>query len=220
MVNPWLEIPLWHYEAHMSDPGIAQAPMLVEELLLAVERHDAKSVAVVGCAGGNGFHQLRATGIERAVGIDINPTYIEAVRRRHGHWTGLELHIADVQEPLPTIAPVDLVYAALIFEYVDVAATLDSLATLGGSTGWLVVVLQLPSSALPTVSASPYRTLDALAPVMQLRTPQELRDAASAAGLKFVSERTVTLPSGKPFAVLDFTQGRVEESRGLMNSPA
>src|ERR1700760_2212688 len=115
MGRPWLEIPLADYEAHMALPAVWQAQMLAEELTSAVETYRPRSVAVVGCAGGNGFEALEAARLERVVGIDVNPAYVEAVRVRFGtRIPQLELYCASVEDIL-AVAAVDLIYAGLIF---------------------------------------------------------------------------------------------------------
>ena len=71
------------------------------------------------------FRSISWDGVERVVGIDINPAYVEAVRSRfRSRIPGLELYVADIQCALPELAPVDLLFAALIFEYVDVVAVM------------------------------------------------------------------------------------------------
>jgi len=81
-LSPWLSIPLEEYEGHMALPEIGQAQMLAGKLEFAVRRYSPKSIAIVGCAGGNGLDRLVGSGIERIVGIDINPAYVEMVSRR------------------------------------------------------------------------------------------------------------------------------------------
>ncbi|HEX8756854.1 MAG TPA: class I SAM-dependent methyltransferase [Steroidobacteraceae bacterium] len=98
--NPWLTIPIEDYEAHMALPGIGQAQMLAEELARAASQISARSVAVVGCSGGNGLATLPAS-VRRIVAIDINPAYVEALRGRFdGCSAALELFVADIQTPV------------------------------------------------------------------------------------------------------------------------
>ena len=205
MPHPWLEIPISDYEQHMALPGIAQAQMLSKELADAVIAHRPCSIAVIGCAGGNGFDRLYSPALARVVGIDINPTYIEAVRGRYGAIIpGLELHVADIETDLANVAPVDLVFAGLIFEYVDVLQTLRNLHGLCLEASVVVVVLQLPGAQTPAVSPSPYVSLQALSPHLQLRDPASVAAIGRSLGLEKLTERRLVLPSGKAFAVLTF----------------
>ena len=61
MCTPWREIPLSDYEAHMSLPSVGQARMLADQLALLLERHAPISVAIIGCAGGNGLDRIDST---------------------------------------------------------------------------------------------------------------------------------------------------------------
>lgn len=81
-MNPWLEIPLADYEGHMALPEVAQAAYLADTLERLVKDHAPQSVAVIGCAGGNGFDRLARTKVPRVVGADINPAYLAEAKRR------------------------------------------------------------------------------------------------------------------------------------------
>jgi hypothetical protein len=95
--NPWLDIPLADYEAHTALPHVAQAELLARTLASAVGACSPASVAVLGCAGGNGFDRLPAS-LPRLVGIDVNPEYVAVARARHApSLAGLELHVGDVE---------------------------------------------------------------------------------------------------------------------------
>ena len=169
MRKPWLAIPLAEYEGHMALPEIGHAQLLADELDFSVRQHSPKSIAVIGCAGGNGFDRSIGGVVDRVVGIDINPRYVEAVRSRFGgRIPGLELHVADIQFVLPKISPVDLVFAALILEYVDVPTTMSSFRSLCAPGAALVVILQAADSCTEAVSPSPYKSIQLLAPAMQL----------------------------------------------------
>jgi len=208
MENPWLSIPLAEYEGHMALPEIGQAEVLAAELEFVVRQYSPKSVAVIGCAGGNGLDRLVESGVERIVGIDINPAYVETVRRRFGsRIPGLELHVADIQSMLPQIAPVDLIFAALILEYVDVPMTMRSFQKLCAPDGALVVILQSASPNVEKTSPSPYKSIQLLAPAMRLLDQGDVQERAIAAGFSLASSRVVSLRSGKDFVVLCFGKG-------------
>jgi len=203
--NPWLGIPLGDYEAHMASPEIGQAQMLADELESAVRHHAPSSVAIIGCSGGNGFERLTGTTIEHIVGIDINPTYVAAAHVRFGRrLPNLALYVADIQNAMPNIVPVGMIFAGLIFEYVDLRAAMQNLRRLCAPGGTLVALLQAPSAGEKAVSPSPYRSLQRLAPAMRLREAREVEGAAVEAGFALATRRSLTLPSGKSFVVLSF----------------
>jgi hypothetical protein len=206
--NPWLSIPLAEYEGHMSLPEIGQAEMLAGELEFAVREHSPKSIAVVGCAGGNGLERLIESGIERLVGIDINAAYVETVRSRfRSRIPGLELHVADIQSVLPHIASVDLIFAALILEYVDVPMTMRAFQKLCVPDGALVVTLQAASPNVEKTSPSPYKSIQLLAPAMRLLDHGDVQEQGFASGFSLASSRVLSLRSGKDFVVLCFRKG-------------
>lgn len=206
MTNPWLTIPLADYEGHMALPDVGQAPMLASEFDGLLKAYSPASVALVGCAGGNGFEEAIRAGVTRLVGIDINPNYVSDAKVRYaGRMPGLEVYCADIEQKLPSaVRPVDLVYAALVFEYVNTAKALTSLREIIVPGGSLATLLQLPKEGAASVSPSPFVALKALGSIMRLIPPDELRAAAEGAGFAFVSQKLVSLPSGKQFSAQVF----------------
>ena len=198
-LNPWLAIPLADYEAHMALPQVGQAELLANVLADAVRVHAPRSVAVVGCAGGNGFDRVPLG--TRLVGIDVNPDYVAAARARHAAREGLELFVADVTADALPFAPVELAYAGLLFEYVEPAVALRRFAAKLLPGAMLVAVLQLSNAAQAEVTPSPYTSLAALASSMCLVLPEALTRAAMAEGYTLVGEDVATASGGKRFAV-------------------
>jgi hypothetical protein len=201
--NPWLEIPLNDYEAHMSMLG--QAQMLANHLAVLVERLRPASVALFGCAGGNGLDRIGPGQVARVVAVDFNPAYIEAaVERYAGRFKDFETMCVDVQSPTLRFEPVDLSYAGLLFEYVDLPSTLATLKRNSVAGSAFASVLQLPSESQAVVSPSPYRSLERLTPVMRLTEPAELAGAAAAVGFAAETSEIIGLSSGKSFCLQTF----------------
>lgn len=205
MSNPWLEIPLEEYEGHMSLPSIGQAQMLADHFEEVLWRHRPRSVGIIGCAGGNGLERIVPGSVDRVVAVDINPGYVERARVRHAaRLDGLHCYCADVQSDALQFEPVELIYAALLFEYVDMRSTLMTLKRNCRSGGALATVLQLPSADQHAVSQSPYRSVSLLAPAIRLAAPEELRGQAAAAGFADAGSESMVLASGKRFIFQDF----------------
>ncbi len=204
--NPWFAIALSDYEGHMAWPGIEQAQMLNAILADVLDQHVPQSLAVLGCAGGNGFASISPAITRRVVGVDLNPDYLAQARARYaGRFASLELHAADLQQTLPPIEPVDLVFAALILEYVDVEIFMARTRCLLGPHGKLVTVIQLPSASSAKVTASPFASLGLLADVMHLVPPRRVLEAALTQGHLELESRTVTSAGGKQFQVQVFS---------------
>ena len=205
MSNPWLSIPLQDYEGHMALPHVGQAKMIANEFEELLRTYAPTSLAIIGCAGGNGFEEASTAGVARIVGLDINPAYVaEAKVRYAGRISSLELYCADIEEGTPDIGPVDLVYGALVFEYVDIAKALRNLRALCLPSGLLVAVLQLPKEGVENVSPSPFVRLKELGSIMRLVPPDDLRKVAVGLGFERLSEKLITLESGKQFSVQVF----------------
>lgn len=219
MRSPWLDIPLADYEGHMALPGIGQADMLATQFAQLLETWQPPAAAVIGCAGGNGFDRVRVQITRRLVGIDINPQYVQELAYRYAaRIPGLELYVRDIQDPVMLIEPVDLIYAALVLEYVAPAPVLRNLRSLCRPGAVLATVLQLPGAPNSQISESPYPRLKELAPVMHLVSPQVLTSCAVQAGFVPLSSRELSLSSGKSFAVQIFQAGPDTASLTMMRS--
>jgi Methyltransferase domain len=201
--SPWLEIPLDDYERHMALESVGQAPMLADRFAVLVLRLRPASIALFGCAGGNGLDRIEPGQVDRVVAVDINPRYIEAATERYaGRFEQLETICVDAQSPTLQFEPVDLCYAGLLFEYVDLSLTMDTLERCCRTGGTLATVLQLPGESL--VSPSPYRSLDRLAPAMRLIAPAQLAGAAAAVGFAAETSEIIRVSSGKSFCLQTF----------------
>jgi trans-aconitate methyltransferase len=211
MGNPWLEIPLADYEGHMASPEVDQARMLSDALAALLQAHRPRALAVIGCAGGNGFERIRSTraSVSRVVGVDVNPAYLDETGRRFGAaFDQLELICADVACDELGFAPVDLMFAALVFEYVardDLGRALRSLVARLNRGGVLAVLLQLPAPEATAVTATPFTRVAALAPALHLLPPDEMLRTAREVGLALTDSRRIELPTGKCFQLLELT---------------
>jgi SAM-dependent methyltransferase len=205
MKNPWLDIPLDDYEAHMALPHVCQASLLADLLGSAIAEYKPRSVAILGCAGGNGLERISDTSVQRVVGIDINPNYAESTRARFEHRIPrLELFVGDIQTTDLPFAPVELVFAGLFFEYVDVDIVVERIHHMLRPDGVLLAVLQLPGP-VPEVTPSPYVSLGALSSVMYFVPPGRLVVLAEQCGFHAGEPRTVRAAGEKRFHVQAFT---------------
>ena len=206
-MNPWTHIPLADYEGHMAFPAIGQAAMLADEFRQAVAANAPSSLALLGCAGGNGLEALYGGDVERVVCVDINPDFLAALQARHGsNLCGLECHACEV-ERFRTDVRVDLVFAGLLFEYTRLEEALASVARLLRPGGAFYAVLQQPSAAHATVSPSPHAAaLASVGAFFRYVAPAELIRHAAQCGLRLQTARELRLASGKSFCSLRFTR--------------
>ena len=207
-MNPWLSIPLADYEAHMASPDVEQARLLADVLETEIRTHAPSSLAILGCAGGNGLHRIPPGSELRVVAVDINPDYVSAAERRFAaELPNAEFLVHDLESSAPHTRPVDLVFAALLFEYLDPEKALSNLCPLLREGGLLTALLQLPSSAKAAITPSPYRSLLALDGFLHLVPPGRFEALAAEAGLACIGTETLRSPAGKEFEVLRFRKG-------------
>ena len=221
MKNPWLQIPASDYEDHMSLPEVAQAQALNKLMASALIEYTPASIAVIGCTTGNGFEHIDTTHTRRVVGVDINPAYLAMLEKKFaGRIPSLELVEADVAAPDFQISPVSMVFAGLVFEYVDVADALHNLYRSMLCGAILLAVLQLPSSESSPVTATRYKSLERLAPIMNLVSPSKFSDTCSSVGLQQIKTDTIPLKKGKAFFVGFFRKNCEQELQQTLISRA
>jgi Methyltransferase domain len=204
-MNPWEKISLSDYEGHMALPTVGQATMIVNELLSSVDELKPKSLAILGCAGGNGLDELSTYSFDRLVCVDINASYVSELESRYvRRIENLECHVCEV-ERLKIPGHLDLVFGALIFEYTrqdEALAAVEELLTEGG---WFIALIQMPASDVATVSPSPYsKALSVVIGFFRYVSPSNFICSAEKKGLKFISQQPIMLASGKMFMVLKF----------------
>lgn len=202
-MNPWLDIRLDDYEAHMAMPGIAQAQMLARLLAKSAADCAAESIALLGAAGGNGLAALDPGIVKRVVAVDINPSFIAETKARFtSRFETFDSHCCDIDEGLPRFAPVDLVFAGLILEYIDYPRFLEALPKILKPRGMFVAVLQMPSPGLPEVSDSPYRSLLILESAFRFVSPNDIQSKLEEMGLQTNEVNRIQLASGKEFSLV------------------
>ncbi len=76
----------------MNSPRVAQLDALADLFEETLRKCSPDSVAILGIAGGNGLSRIDPSVTTRIVGVDINPTYLEAVCNRFQAKLPLVLH--------------------------------------------------------------------------------------------------------------------------------
>jgi trans-aconitate methyltransferase len=204
--SAWLQVPAADYEAHMAHPAVGQSAVLAGLLAEAVSRQGPRRLLLCGCATGNGLEVLAGRSLERITAVDLQPAYLDLVRARHAAaLPTLELVQADLEEWRPVAGAYDLIWCALLLEYLDSASFLRRMADALAAQGRLHVVLQLPAAGQQPVTATPFTSLRVLEDAMRLVDPRRLATEAAAAGLRCLEERRLPLASGKAFHLAVFT---------------
>jgi Methyltransferase domain len=197
MSDPWLSIPLADYEGHMGADNVRQLSALSSLFKRALDVCLPDSVAILGIAGGNGLEHANPATIKRIVGVDINPGYLDVVRRRFVTHPNLELHCVDLSHDELRVAPVALVHAALFFEHAGLGRALDNALSLVTRGGTLSVVLQLPEREQQSVTPTSYPSMQTLAATFSFVDVAHLRALLANQGFRLLTEELRPLPTGK-----------------------
>lgn len=186
----------------MGSPNVRQLEFLSRIFGELVAEYRPASIAVLGCATGNGFEHVRPESVRRLVGVDINPEYLDVCRGRHG-WRipCMELVCGDFASCELEERSFEYIHAALFFEYVDPDLALEKCSRWLVAGGILGVVLQLPSETCGKVSETGYTSVRCLEPIINLVEPGTLRRLAARHGFSEVGSSIETLESGKRFFV-------------------
>ena len=197
MSNAWLTIPLADYEGHMAE--LQQLEALSDLFAEALARCRPQSVAVLGVAGGNGLDRIDDRVTNRIVGIDVNPVFLDEVRRRYARKCKLDLLCIDLAEQRIDFEAVALVHAALVFEHAGVDRCIENALSLVKAGGALSVVLQLPSSTEESVGVSKFASILRLKAHFTLVDPRWLCRELEKRSLHMIHEEKRSVLEGKSF---------------------
>jgi SAM-dependent methyltransferase len=200
--NPWLRVPAADYEEHMNLPEVNQLATLSTIFAEIYARFKPASLAVPGCATGNGFEHIDPAVTRSVIGIDINGEYLDIARKRFPRLaTVLTLIQAPIESCFLAESSIELVHAGLIFEYIDPGTGLERIAAWLAPDGVFSVVLQLPCASGGAVTDTRVSSVKILEPVIALVPPYKLESLAAIRGLHTIESDTVALPGGKRFYV-------------------
>ena len=188
--SAWLHIPLADYEAHMA--AVGQSELLRRFFSAVYLRYRPRRLAVLGCTGGADLELIDPSFTQVAVGVDLNPAYIDAARvRLSAVRPQPTLIAADVLEVDLPPGEFDLIHAALLLEYVDPVAILRRVSEWLAPGGVCSILIQAPGPHVPAASRTGYDTLQGLADEMRLWSAAEVIGWAQAAELRLVEHRHV-----------------------------
>jgi hypothetical protein len=203
--NPWTEIPLTDYEKHMSHPTVGQLELL--GILTRKYFHDLQpeSSIILGVAGGNGLEHIDPLVTKHIIGIDINQDYLDATSRRHGsRLKELVLLNLDITKNRDSISWVQMIWAALIIEYIGIENCLIFARNNLVDGGHLIVTIQ-SNRHLVSVSPTGIESVKKVGQIFQPVDIDVLLDKAKQIGFKVVKSEENELPNGKSFLTFHFT---------------
>jgi len=196
--NPWQNIPADDYEGHMK--AVGQSQLLNSTFKYYFDLCQPKNVIVLGATTGNGLENIEQD-IDGVTAIDINKEYLQELKSRLPNLANLHTVCGDIQTLTLNNPAADFIYAALIFEYVDVEKTICNVKKWLKPAGRLVTVLQIPNKKLSAVSATKFTSLNQLGGIMKLVDIGYFEEIMAKNNLRKEESKVIELESGKQFYV-------------------
>lgn len=203
MSNPWEEIPLSDYENHMSLESVFQLQMMNRMMKEQLYAYPAKSVMILGIAGGNGLEHIDPQLFERVYGVDINENYLNAcIRRYPGLGPVLKTIRADLISETALLPCADLLIANLFIEYIGYKCFQKAVEQV--KPEYVSCIIQINTSD-SFVSDSQYiHVFDRLDEVHHQMEENALETSLLQIGYKEEMRSERELPNGKKLVRMDF----------------
>ena len=204
MRNPWEEIRLADYENHMRLESVFQLQAMNAMMRAQFAACSAKTVMILGVAGGNGLEHIDPGAWERVYGVDINRDYLTACKERYpGLGTVLETICADLTAQ-PELPHAELLIANLLVEYIGYEHFRQAVSRV--EPHYVSCGIQINTDA-SFVSASPYLyVFDGLEQVHRQMEEAALQDCMTEVGYRMCLREEHPLPNGKKLVRLDFVR--------------
>ena len=204
MNNIWNSIPLEDYEQHMLNETVGQLQLLNDLTKKYLGPIKPNTVLILGVAGGNGLEHIDNSITRKVIGIDINEKYLEETGKRYKELLPeLQLLTMDLSDNENEIAKADLIWSALILEYVNIEMCFKFISRNIKNNGHLIVTIQSNNGAL-SVGRSGIESVKSVELIFRLVEPDDLKIVAEKFGFLKVSEEENFLPDKKSLKTYDF----------------
>lgn len=203
MKNPWEEIALADYEAHMKLDSVRQLQAMNEMMKGQLDAYPVSSVMILGVAGGNGLEHIERARYEKVYGIDVNAAYLAETARRYPALDGvLECRRVDLLREADALPRAEMIIANLLIEYIGYGCFQKAVAAV--HPRYVSCVIQIDAEEA-WVSDSPYlHVFDGLERVHRQIEPRALEDAMRAVSYRAAKTLAHALPNGKKLMRMDF----------------
>jgi len=205
-INPWNNIPLDDYESHMQHKDVAQSQLLNDLIGKYLQKHTPENVLFLGVSGGNGLEHIDLNNVKRICGVDINKSYLEETRKRFGEKIKqLELLNTDIGSSNESFIKADFIWAALIFEYVDIERAYGFIENNADKFANLIITIQSNNGA-GSVSPTGIESIKSVKDIFSIVDGNALQNHALKVGFELVSSEENMLPNGKSFLTYEFSR--------------
>ena len=202
--NAWNRIPLDDYERHMEHETVAQSQLLNDLTNKYLQKHNPEWPLFLGISGGNGLEHIDINKTKRVYGIDINKSYLEETQKRFGEKIKqLVLVNADISTSNESFLQADFVWAALIFEYIDIQKGFEFIANNIGESTKLIITIQ-SNNGNQSVSQTGVESIKSVKEIFKIVDKDNLQVNALKVGFELIGSEENVLPNGKSFFTYEF----------------
>ena len=201
--NPWLDIDISDYVNHMSSSEVGQYALINECFRHLIQKYNSEFIFVPGCTIGNGFEHIDWNKIEKITALDINPEFLNILGNRFPGERKLEIVNTDFLNYNSNKNKYDLIFVALLFEYVSLSSALTKIKNMMKESSILFSIIQLPDENQSKVSKSKYKSLEKLGPYISLITVDEFEKELNESGFCIKWSEQRKLVNGKSFLLAE-----------------
>lgn len=205
MENVWNKIPLKDYELHMQHESVGQLHLLNNLTKKYLEKLSPEIVMFLGIAGGNGLEHIDNNITSQVFGIDINQNYLDETEKRFKNQIpNLNLLNIDISSgKIEKLTNANLIWAALIFEYVEIEKCFEFIYNNIQDNGYLIVTIQANNGA-SSVSQTGIKTIKSIGQIFRLIDPSDLLSFADKFGFVKTDFEENILPNEKSLKTYTF----------------
>lgn len=191
----------------MQHQTVVQSQLLNDLTHKYLRKHQPEQVLFLGISGGNGLEHIDTQKVKRVCAIDINESYLEETKQRfRGRIQQLELVNADIGLSNESFIKADLIWAALIFEYVDMEKAFSFINNNSAESTKLIATIQ-SNNGVESVSSTGIISVYAVEEIFRVVDKDHLQNTASAFGFELIGSEENVLPNGKSFLTYEFGKG-------------
>ncbi|WP_421939517.1 class I SAM-dependent methyltransferase [Pedobacter sp.] len=202
--NAWNLVPLDDYELHMQHNEVAQSQLLNKLTSKYLQKHRPEHLLFLGISGGNGLEHIDLNKVKTVYGIDINQSYLDMTKKRFGEKIKqLALVNADISTSNESFLKADFVWAALIFEYIDIQRGFEFIANNIAQSVKLIITIQ-SNNGNQSVSQTGVKSIQSVKEIFKVVNKDSLLRYASNTGFELLKLEENILPHGKSFLTYEF----------------
>lgn len=214
--NAWNTIPLEDYERHMQHETVGQLQLLSNLTMKYLKRINPETVMFLGIAGGNGLEHIDNNVTSQVFGIDINQNYLDKTKKRFKdqipnlNLVNLDISTSATEE----ITKANLIWAALIFEYVETDACFEFINSNIQDNGQLIVTIQ-ENNGVSSISKTGVETIKSAGQIFRVISDSNLVSVADKFAFNKIDFEENVLPNGKSLKTYTFEKKKRTANMGL-----